>query len=104
MANIQNLPAPKTWQRARLKYLLQYEPQRVKSLFQSDPEKLHNELKSKAQQAVQNKRFLLEKGKLSPDQISEILLNLVAPSDGIPAKPLPEDQEFQIRDWFESLN
>ena len=101
---MQNLPlAPIQWQRARLEFLLQYEPKRVAKKFQKDPKKLREELRESARQAYKRKLELKEDSNLADDQIDEIVLNGVAPYIGDPKEPLPEELELQIRDWFEDF-
>ena len=100
--SMENLPAPRYWRKARLKWLLQYEPLSARDKFLNNPKALLQELKEKAQQAVKYRRKLQEKGNLADDQISEIVLNMVAPTEGSPPEPLPEDKEIEIREWFEN--
>lgn len=76
MLDMKNLPAPKYWQKARLKWLLEYEPLQTREKHQKDPQGLHQELIAKAQQAVKRRRVLKSRD-LADDQISEIVLNLV---------------------------
>jgi hypothetical protein len=98
---MENLPAPRYWKKARLKYLLTMEPQRVAETFQKDPNSLLEELTKKAQQAAKQVGTLKKAGNLADDQISEIVLNMVAPTDGNPPTQLPEDLEIKIREWFD---
>lgn len=73
-----------------------------KDKIQKNPEGLLQELKEKAQQAVKYRRKLQAAGNLADDQISEIVQNMIAPIEGNPPKPLPEEEELEIREWFEN--
>ena len=99
---MENLPAPMYWKKARLKWLLQYEPLLTEEKHRKDPQGLLQELKEKARQAVKYRRELRKKGRLADDQISEIVQNMIAPTDGNPPEPLPEEEELEIREWFEN--
>jgi hypothetical protein len=99
---MENLPAPNYLMRARMRWLLQFEPHSLKDKIQKNPEGLLQELKEKAQQAVKYRRKLQAAGNLADDQISEIVQNMVAPIEGDPPKPLPEEEELEIREWFEN--
>ena len=98
---LKNLPAPRYWMKARLKWMLHFEPNLMWDKFQNNPKALLQELKEKAQQAVKYRRELQKKGNLADDQISEIVQNMIAPTEGNPPKPLPEEEELKIREWFE---
>ena len=99
---LKDLPAPRYWKKARLKYLLMMEPQRVAETFQKDPNRLLEELTKKAQQAAKQREKLEKAGNLADDQISEIVHNMITPTEGNPPEPLPEEEELEIREWFEN--
>ena len=99
---MERIPAPRYLMKARLKWILQFEPNLALDKFQNNQKALLQELKEKAQQAVKYRRELKAKGNLADDQISEIVLNMIAPTEGNPPEPLPEDEELDIREWFEN--
>lgn len=89
----------KEWWNPRLEYLLQYEPNRIGKLFRTNRKALYAELKLAVQKAFLYEEKVSENKNLAPDQIEEIVLNMVAPTEGEPKEPLPESLEFRIRAW-----
>ena len=99
---MERIPAPNYLIRARMNWVLQFEPQLTKEKRHNDPEGLKEELAKKAEQAAQYRRKLKAKGNLADDQIDEIVHNMIAPTEGNPPEPLPEEEELEIREWFEN--
>ena len=87
------------WWRARIRYLLEFEPQETRRLFLSNKKELEERLTEKTRQAVALSKKLEN---LEPDRRQEIVLNLVAPHDQRPRNQLPETMQEQILEWSEN--
>jgi hypothetical protein len=91
----------RTYWQGRLEYLLEYEPERTRELFLDNRKKLYQEMKRAVQKAVLYEDKLEKNPNLEKDQVQEIVLASICPTDGEPREPLSEHLEMRIRDWAE---
>lgn len=92
-------PVLEPWWKGRLEYLLLYEPQRTWEKFLENRKQLYREMRLAVQKACLYKRKLKENPNLEPDQIQEIVMDSVSPTDGEPKEPLEDNQEMRLRAW-----
>ena len=88
--------------RTRVRYLLNSHPMEIGRMFQEDRTELFREIEQATQRAVRHWKDLEKQGRLGPDQIQEIVYQMIAPTDADPEDPLPLELENEILEWAEN--
>ena len=96
-------PKGNPWYQARLLWAMEFQPSLIKELWKEGPEALHNYLLEHAKIGVLAAHNLRKAGRLSEDQIQEVVQDLIAPLNLDPEpEPMPEDLEEEIMTWAET--
>lgn len=99
--NLEN-PLEWKWWNQRVRYLLDCQPEVTWQTFRENRQDLYDQIVEKVEQAADYEVSLNEQGNLAPDQVWELVSNLVYPRDIPEREPLPEDQEGEILVWAEN--
>ncbi len=91
--------AKDTWWEDHLEWLLENDPQLVKSLFEKDPEKLAEHLSRVVKRAFQAFTSSKLPDKDAANQAFEQVVSPPPPEN--PPEQLPEDLEEKVRAWAE---
>lgn len=88
--------------KARLEWMLEYQPRQAWAMFEKDPKRLMDSLNRATARSVLLREELKSQGK-PRDVVDEIALSALAPSETDPPEPLPPEKEEKIRAWVRRL-